>query len=48
MGFANRDSKGWDSREGYRNQKWDVFGWIPLTSLVEACLHLLTLTSQET
>ena len=29
MGFANRDSKGWDSREGYRNQKWDVFGWIP-------------------
>ena len=29
MGFANRDSVGWDSREGYRNQKWDVFGWIP-------------------
>jgi hypothetical protein len=29
MGFANRDSKGWDSREGYKNQKWDVFGWIP-------------------
>ena len=29
MGFANRDTKGWDSREGYRNQKWDVFGWIP-------------------
>lgn len=29
MGFANRDSVGWDSREGYRNQKWDVFGWVP-------------------
>ena len=29
MGFANRDSVGWDSRKGYRNQKWDVFGWVP-------------------
>ena len=24
-----RDQKGWDSREGYRNQSWDHWGWIP-------------------
>jgi len=24
-----RDQKGLDSREGYRNQSWDVWGWIP-------------------
>ena len=27
--MANRDRKGADAREGYRNQSWDVWGWIP-------------------
>jgi hypothetical protein len=29
MGFFNRDQKGWDSRKGFKNQKWDILGLIP-------------------